>query len=96
MSEMLSDMAHGKCCAVCADYFQKKEAPAGEIYTHGYAVVCLKCWGSLREEEKYYTCIAKVETIEERILRDGVDINNLKLNAMMLNQSEGSNNQFEI
>lgn len=37
---MEEDIVDGSCCACCGQYF---EHPDGDIYSHGYPVVCLDC-----------------------------------------------------
>jgi len=36
-----SDMIDGTCCSYCGLYFKDKK---GNLFTHGYSVLCKDCW----------------------------------------------------
>ena len=49
MGQLADDMVDGTCCSLCGEYFFTKY---GELYTHGYPVVCTECWNSFTESER--------------------------------------------
>jgi hypothetical protein len=46
MGEIADDMIEGRSCSLCGQYFMDKK---GNIFEHGYPVVCDECW---EEEDK--------------------------------------------
>lgn len=53
-----SDIITGKCCGLCAQYFEKD----GQDYEHGFPVVCHTCWDRLSITDKRIHERAEVET----------------------------------
>ena len=53
MGEHAEDMLDGLCCSLCGAFFIKD----GELYEHGYPVVCIPCYRSLpRREREEHQC----------------------------------------
>lgn len=61
MGEIADDMLDGTTCSLCGMFFKGKKED--ELYSHGYPVVCWKCWKDLTKEEKKNHQRAEVETI---------------------------------
>jgi hypothetical protein len=67
MGQMADDMVDGTTCQLCGCFFQA-DTP-GELYVHGYPVVCWDCWkDSPKQDRKQYQRSAKPSIrIEEKI-----------------------------
>jgi len=51
MGEIAEDMVSGICCSDCGMYFQHPKHK-GELFEHGYPVVCQECWNEYTKQEK--------------------------------------------
>ena len=58
MREILKEMKSGRCCEICASYFEKDTGP----FTHEYPVTCWDCWDELPYDERLYHRRAEVST----------------------------------
>lgn len=61
MGEVADDMIEGRACELCGQYFENPTT--GELYEHGYPVVCKDCWKDLSPEEKKERNKAQVNTL---------------------------------
>lgn len=60
MGEHAEDIINGSVCTLCGCMFQDED---GELFTHGYPVVCWGCWAELTSDEKKIYQKAQTETI---------------------------------
>lgn len=61
MGDIADDMIEGRSCSQCGAFFH--DPNTGEIYEHGYPVVCYICWNRLTKEEREGVYPAEVGTM---------------------------------
>jgi len=54
MGDIADDHADGTVCSGCGMFFKHfhKEKKPDELYTHGYPVLCWKCWNEWTPQER--------------------------------------------
>jgi hypothetical protein len=60
MGENADDLVEGRTCSLCGMFFLDKN---GDVYTHGYPVVCWECWSDLTKQERKQYQRSEVETL---------------------------------
>lgn len=61
MGEIANQMINGEACELCLMPFEDPRK-RGEVYEHGYPVVCHHCWHHLTDKEKKHHQGAAVDT----------------------------------